>query len=53
MELRLKVSEALHRKLKAMARSNDINMTAQAKIYISMGLRGDVDTEKENDATGE
>ena len=41
MELRLKVSDELHRKLKAMARANDINMTAQAKLYISQGLRED------------
>ncbi len=48
MELRLKVSDELHRKLKVMAKANDINMTAQAKLYISQGLRED-DLEIDNE----
>ena len=41
MEVRLKIADSLHARLKAAANAKDISITAQTKLYIAEGLQKD------------
>ena len=47
MEIRVKVSDGLHVKLKNMADFHDIPITAQVKLYITDGLQQDENRKKD------